>query len=101
VIGWIVRLWTKHRLLAVRCVNRRTPSTDVAHDVDVIASVVMSLISRASPYRITHTRSPHAAGRACSVMLPIPTVSLEPGTPNGTSPEHSIGMARSNAITVK
>ena len=57
MIGWIVRLWTKHRLLAVRCVNRRTPSTDVAHDVDVIASVVMSLISHASPCRTTHSQS--------------------------------------------
>ena len=55
MIGWIVRLWTKHRLLAVRCVYGRTQPTAVAHDVDAIPSVVMSLISHASPYRTTHS----------------------------------------------
>ena len=57
VIVWIVRLWTKHRLVAVRCINRRTPSIGVAPDVDAIPSVVMSLISHASTYRPTYTRS--------------------------------------------
>ena len=44
----IVGLRTKHRLLAVGCVNRRTQPTRVGHDVDVIPSVVMSLISHAN-----------------------------------------------------
>ena len=57
MIVWIVRLWTKHWLLAVRCVYRRTQPTGVAHDVDAIPSVVMSLISHAQSLSVTHTRS--------------------------------------------
>ena len=53
MICWIVRLWSKHRLLAVGCVDRRTQPTAVAYDVDVIPSIVMSLISHVSRYCTT------------------------------------------------
>ena len=76
VIGWIVRLWTKHRPLAVRCVYGRTPPTGVAPDVDAIPSVVMSLISHAiSSHRATlNAVSP--LGRARPVTLPSGPQSL-------------------------
>ena len=59
VNDWIIRLWTKHRLVAVRCVYGRTPPTGVTPDVDAIPSIVMWLISHARPYCTTNSPSGH------------------------------------------
>jgi hypothetical protein len=74
VIGWIVRLWTKHRLRTVRCVYRCTPPSGVGRDVDVILSVVMSLISHASPLRTSrNTCAPRCFNRSTERVVVKPT----------------------------
>jgi hypothetical protein len=77
-IDWSVRLWTEHRLLAVRCVNHRTPSAE-AHDVCEVPSVVMSLIphhSRSLPTEFPRCADgPHSTRHAHVGMANCPDLS--------------------------